>query len=317
MAWTRKNYGKRPPSSVTWETWIACSIPSTTMSGCNSATNMDYKAESMWSPRRGHAAVARKSGETIFVLGGRAREHVRLPEQRSVGGILGMPVENDPFNSAWREASVLKNDVWLSNDEGVTWTMANAGCHDPQEELILAGQPYVDTKVPQNVKVTQYEDGRVYHGTAAASCETDADCYPQLAPSPGRCKQLGDAKTCVCNMWSPREHHSAAIMGNYIYVTGGFASVRRRNCGDYSCGDVDAGSYRQYMNDVWRSTTSGRTWESRTQEAFGEDGGRGAHVTLEMNGKLWTMFGQGGKTDTAKVRINAAFVHERLLFAGT
>jgi len=52
----------------------------------------------MWSPRRHHAAVVfhmvdesdnNKKKPYIIVLGGRAREFVELPEERSVGGIIG------------------------------------------------------------------------------------------------------------------------------------------------------------------------------------------------------------------------------------
>jgi len=48
-------------------------------------------------------------------------------------------------------------------------------------------------------------------------------------------------------MWSPREQHAVAVYGEYIYVSGGYASRlydQFSNCGPYACGDTDASAYR-------------------------------------------------------------------------
>ena len=55
-----------------------------------------------------------------------------------------------------------------------------------------------------------------------------------------------------------------------MYLLGGFASTHQSYCDGMSCGDVDAGGYRAYMNDVWYSKLenagdqAGSTWEVLT-----------------------------------------------------
>ena len=53
--------------------------------------------------------------------------------------------------------------------------------------------------------------------------------------------------TGECGMWSPREQHAVAVHGEYMYVSGGYASQLyslNSNCGPYACGDSDAGANR-------------------------------------------------------------------------
>jgi len=78
-----------------------------------------------------------------------------------------------------------------------------------------------------------------------------------------------------------------------LYVAGGFASVRQRNCGDFACGDIDAGSYRKYMNDLWLSKDGGASWEVVTLGAPWR--GRGGHSLVHFLGSLWLFNGQGGE----------------------
>lgn len=207
----------------------------------------------MWSPRRNHRAVT--VGDRVFVLGGRAREIADIPRERTVGSLLYSPrVENDPFYSTRREPSVLKNDVWASDDEGSTWFLVNPGCHCPQEEDVLAGNE---------------ADGR--YGTSDNQCDQDSDCYGS-----GECVDIAGNgySTCVCPMWSPRELHAAAVHDDVIYVVGGFVSIRKSNCGMYACGDVDAGAYMGFKSDVWYSS-DGKTWRAATLDAGWP--GRGDH----------------------------------------
>jgi hypothetical protein len=99
-------------------------------------------------------------------------------------------------------------------------------------------------------------------------------------------------------MWSPREHHAAVAHSwddddTYtLYVMGGFASKRQRNCGNYACGDVDAASYREYMNDIWRSDDSGVTWSVVTLNASWAP--RGGHTAISFLGSIYLFNGQGG-----------------------
>lgn len=210
-------------------------------------------------------------GDRIFVLGGRAREISDMSRDRTVGGILSPRVETGPFYSTWREPSLLKNDVWASDDEGITWLLVNPGCHAPQAEDVLAG----------NADAGKY-------GISSNECSTDSDCY-----GVGLCEDVGGTgyTTCVCPMWSPRELHAAAVHEGNIYVVGGFVSIRKSNCGDYACGDVDAGAHRGYKSDVWYSS-DGVTWNAATLEA--DWPGRGDHGIFVYSN---TMYVVGGAAD--------------------
>lgn len=44
-------------------------------------------------------------------------------------------------------------------------------------------------------------------------------------------------------MWSPREQHAVAVLGNYLYVSGGFSTISTLMCGPFNCG----GGYRDYL----------------------------------------------------------------------
>ncbi|CAM9616448.1 unnamed protein product, partial [Laminaria digitata] len=228
-----------------------------------------YTSENMWSPRRNHRAVT--LNERIIVLGGRAREISDMSRDRTVGGILSPRIETGPFYSTWREPSFLKNDVWASDDEGSTWTLINPGCHAPQAEDVLAG----------NADVGKY-------GISSNECSTDSDCY-----GVGLCEDVGGTgyTTCVCPMWSPRELHAATVHEGKMYVVGGFVSVRKSNCGDFACGDVDAGAHRGYKSDVWYSS-DGVTWDAATLKA--DWPGRGDHGVFVYSD---TMYVVGGAAD--------------------
>lgn len=230
-----------------------------------------YISDNMWSPRRNHRSVT--IDNRIFVLGGRAREIVDIPRERTVGGILFPRTETDPFYSTWREPSVLKNDVWASDDEGATWFLVTPGCHAPQEEDVLAGNQ---------------DQGK--HGAFENECSVDSDCY-----GVGECLDLaGDTShmTCVCPMWSPRELHAVAAHNGFIFVVGGFVSLRGSNCGDYACGDVDAGAYRGYKSDVWYSS-DGEAWNVATLAANWP--GRGDHGLFVHDDIIYVV---GGATDS-------------------
>jgi hypothetical protein len=136
---------------------------------------------------------------------------------------------HDQMFTHQREVSTLKSDVWRSVD-GETWELMTPGCKAPQSNLIAGG----------NKAENRY-------GTLANTCANSASrCY-STAES---CVQIEGHYTCVCDMWSPREQHQVAAYGEYMYLVGGFASrlfSEMSNCGAFACGDVNAGSYRFYM----------------------------------------------------------------------
>ena len=163
----------------------------------------------MWSPRRHHASVLFNG--YIYVMGGRARELVEYSENRTIGGIIG-PRVNDvdsgvaaemQYLTTQREASIPKSDVWKSVD-GIHWSLVTPGCKAPQSLLVPQGNA---------------RDGKF--GKAVFACQSDADCYGAESCDLG---QL----TCVCSMWTSREQHALAVHGDYMYLTGGYASYLPR-----------------------------------------------------------------------------------------
>ena len=236
-----------------------------------------------FSPRRHHAGVFFKG--YLYVMGGRAREFVQLSEDRSIGGIMGPIVQDAPrvgLNvdqkmTTQREAIVVKSDVWRSLD-GVSWELVTPGCKAPQASLLAAGNK---------------NQGK--SGLQSMACTKRSDCYSIAEDC-----VLG---TCQCLYWSPREQHSVAVHGNFMYLSGGYATrlySRKSNCGPYACGDIDASSYRNYMADLWRSP-NGEIWELVSDGKFP---GRGGHkmitVSLGGNNYLWIIGGRGGSNEGDK-----------------
>ena len=86
-----------------------------------------WKKDNMWSPRRGLGAAV--ANGKVFVVGGQAREYARIDDSRLFGGLAGQNrIETVKDHSTIREDLVLKNDIWSSGDEGVTWQLVNPGC---------------------------------------------------------------------------------------------------------------------------------------------------------------------------------------------
>lgn len=248
-----------------------------------------------FSPRRFHQ-LAEHDGN-LFVIGGRAREHKRLSNERTVGltSPKQMQLKGRRGSSTWREPAVLKNDVWLSGDGGANWRLVFPGCHVNEEEPGLM------------LKVT--EDGNQYVGDKSNKCETDLDCYS----TDEECSV--NSKICVCKIWSPREQHRVAVHNGFMFLIGGFASTHRSYCKGDACGDTDAGGYRQYLSDVWywdlnQWAVDGKaSWETQSVGAeFADRGGHSLSV-MEMlprdgNGvqsrgvfALWVIGGKTGSVD--------------------
>ncbi|CAM9247287.1 unnamed protein product, partial [Ectocarpus fasciculatus] len=271
--WEKKQKGLLPPIGVTYDEWISCQpavIANKVDPSVCSLAEWQYPVQ--WSPRRFHAGVF--FNDYIWVFGGRAREAIEMPEDRTVGGIFNPRVADierradgknfEQIFTNQRETSVYKSDVWKSRD-GVTWELVTPGCKAPQQNLVAAGNP---------------TEGK--HGKKADACVTDEDCYKPAE----QCVEIENGFfTCVCKMWSPREQHQAAVYKNNMYVVGGYASrlfSERSNCGEFACGDVDASSYRYYMQDVWRST-DGENWFAVTLGTSDGFPGRGGHQMLLLN----------------------------------
>jgi len=297
MEWERINGGAYPPQGMTYEDWILCEpfFSGSKYAARQAARGCDtFERNVQWSPRRHHASVFFDGH--LWIFGGRAREFVELAESRSVGGILtprikdveGLLADPQP-HSTQREAIVVKNDVWKSED-GRTWVLVTPGCHANQKELIAQGNV-------RDGKFGSY-DKQCTPGNAAGS--DNPACY-----GAEECDE--EKSTCVCSMWSPREQHQVVAHGDSMYLSGGYASTLfslRSNCGPYACGDTDASSNRYFLNDIWEST-NGQVWTLLTATA--QFAGRGGHAMFVMSFRgftgsteqdyLWIMGGRGGDND--------------------
>ena len=89
----------------------------------------------------------------------------------------------------------------------------------------------------------------------------------------------------VTDHFSPREDHTAVVMGGDIYVIGGTL----RNSGGTGASPITA----VHSDEVWRSSDGGLTWD---QAATGiRFTPRGSHGSVVLNGVLYVIAGAGGE----------------------
>ena len=315
LHWDQVEAGRNPPPGITHDQWISCILLKSAngnkkyeelVSQAGYDCNQDNFVNSrQWAPRRHHGLIQFKETafspndaacsvqNWIFVLGGRAREFVDLPENKSIGGILGgisgvrikniynsqadlgitAPEYEKASERTARETIIVKSDVWKSPN-GYEWELVTPGCRSNQEDLIAnAGK----------------NGGR---GRADLKCTDTNDCYGN--------EDCID-ETCTCVMWSPREQHTVGSFKGYMYVVGGYASRLyndRSACGNFACGDVDASGYRHYLSDVWQSV-NGKAWFQVKPDGLSGLPGRGGHAMILAPDRtfvnyLWIFGGRGG-----------------------
>ncbi len=323
MTWHQSNPGYIAPLTwpsgpqkgkvLTYDDWLICQdyfngTRSTTLScddpepicyenltfpGCH--VESTFKRNNMWSPRRGHATVV--ANDVIYVIGGRAREHVPDHDTRLVGGSMHQIAINE--DSTFREKAILKNDIWMSPDDGKTWKLISPGCKDQQEDILMKTEFWLGNKS----SIT---------GSSGAECTTSDDCYGGAI-----CKIIHESQkaVCVCPMFGVREHHSVVVQHrhikrddnttfsqDYMYLIGGFTTVRQNFCSDHSCGSQT--SYKIALDDVWVSS-DGYSW-LQLKPALGRKGfrPRGSHTSLLLHDNPFTqstskdrLFIFGGETN--------------------
>jgi len=340
MKWYESNAGKSPPATwpsgpnrgnpMTYDDWITCqeffrdTLPDPnicdspkqscyddiTSQGCRAEAV--WKKDNMWSPRRGHGAIV--AGGKLYVIGGKAREYTRIDDRRLVGGVSGNKIETISNYPTIREEAILKNDIWISDDGlGENWRLLTPGCKDPQQDVLIQTEVWSrDRDDPSNPK---------YVGSFGSQCTKTTDCYGQAT-----CQAMegSSKKVCVCPMFSVREHHSVSVQHSYykdekgltfsedyIYVVGGFTTVRQSFCSNRSCGSMN--SYRLAMDDAWVSN-DGATWV-QFKAAFSSRNsfrGRGAHASLLIHAKyfddnvnkrdkLWIFGGETSSPEKSKI----------------
>lgn len=324
MRWQQSSSGKIAPSKwpngsdLTHMEWINCQdvfqakmgnsdqcskepydACQSDLGATNCASKVGWKADNMWSPRRGHGAVVVKN--KVYVIGGRAEESVNMGQSSSLGGILA---ENRKHFKTGHYEVLLKNDVWVSEDDfGEEWRLLNPGCNQHQNDILT------NSEIWQNI-----DKSKSNVGTSRASCETSQDCFGSSI-----CQRIHqDAElVCVCPMFSPREHHTVVVQHrftttpksyreDYIYVVGGFTNVRNQFCGDRVCDHL--GGYRQALSDAWVSI-DGISWVqlSPAQPSSGMSP-RGGHASILVHDDsfgrdiLWVFGGENRVENSTRVQ---------------
>jgi len=313
MTWEQTNPGHNPPvtwpvgpkigTTITFEEWIQCQDYFTVQSNSKLSelcSDPRVKNESMFSPRRGHGAVV--AHNVLYVIGGRAQEFVAASNIELIGGVIDRNIQTIRDHWSVREDVLLKNDVWLSEDGlGHRWTLLSPGCNDPQLDVFL------------HTEVTTKHNKHLVAGSLGAKCVENSDCYGEAL-----CHLLEGTtdKVCICPMFGPREHHSVSVQHryfkykdgksfseDYIYIVGGFTSVRNSFCSYHSCGSST--SYRLALEDAWVSN-NGRNWiqmkPAISKPSNTKYQGRGAHASLlihsnpfandQIADKLWIFGGE-------------------------
>ena len=116
LEWAVVDHGKIPDVGETYERFIECQqyYPGHLAKSRTCSDEIPLRKNGWFSPRRMHQVAIYRN--KLFVVGGRAREHARLADERAVGGIIGARQMQDADGySSWHETSVLKNDVWVSH----------------------------------------------------------------------------------------------------------------------------------------------------------------------------------------------------------
>lgn len=236
---------ERAGEDLTYFEWIQCqdyfNDIRTKLIDCEEETWIEFKRKNMWTPRRGHA-VASING-SLIVIGGRSRENEFIDHYDLKGDFS----TNHSSGNSKHVISTLTNDIWISFDgSGEVWELVTVGCQDHQEDMILHSEKWYQGNPKREVLGTK-------------SCTSSADCFGDAI-----CKTIGSSlgKTCVCPMFSMREHHSVSVQHrtftrhdgslyseDYIYVVGGSTSIRKSFCSNHSCGSY--GTYKQSLSDIW------------------------------------------------------------------
>ena len=125
-------------------------MPRQTWFGKKGEVEIDGMYRGWFSPRRFHQLAEHKGN--LFLIGGRAREHKRPANDRTVGltSPKRMQIGAGPGTRRGASRAVLKNDVWLSGDGGANWRLIEPGCQNARPAGVV-----VDGRRRQNLRERQ------------------------------------------------------------------------------------------------------------------------------------------------------------------
>ena len=137
----------------------------------------------------------------------------------------------------------LANDVWMSKDEGKTWEEIKNHSSSPTETFTKR-QKFGTVVIGKDIYIIGgYSDSGVHLNDVRKSSD-EGQTWVEIVKNAE---------------FPPRYGHRALVLGNSIYVIGGFDG-------------------RTYYKDVWESTDFGKTWEELDNIPFRPRQGFGAVV---------------------------------------
>jgi hypothetical protein len=225
---------------------------------------LELNGDAPWAARAGLQAVYHNN--TLFLLGGRT--------------------PNPPSDPIIPGDSRIWNDVWISEDLGVTWTELLA--HDETDSLHWPARAYF-----QAVQMGEY----IYVlGGQNFKSEPNPDCPPPFnncSPFISTSDFFNDVWRSQDGLqwemmtdsagWSGRAGFSCVVYNNEIYVMGGSIND--------DAAIVGGPPARIYLNDVWKSA-DGANWELLTAEAPWEK--RAGGIALAKDEYIYLLGGEEG-----------------------
>ena len=230
-----------------------------------------------WGGRAGLRVV--EHDDALWLLGG------RTPRDSTIPG------DSDIFA-----------DVWRSDDNGTSWTLATEGApsaeHWPArayfQAVVLDGEIFViggqDFGLEENPFCELLEQG--LKPPPFIEYDPDAPC-PEFLPTSNFFNDVWASADGIAweprildAPWAGRAGLSAVVLDDSIYVLGGSQN-------DDSSIIGASGPQRIYFNDVWRSP-DGAEWEQMTDAAPWEP--RAGSSVVAFEGALWLFGGEDGFT---------------------
>lgn len=229
--------------------------------------------EAPWEPRAGLRVV--ELDDRLYLLGGRTPNQSTTPGDSTIWG-----------------------DVWVSDDDGRTWTELLAEAPWPSrayfQAVVADGMIYViggqDFGLQPNPFCDLLEQG--LEPPPGLGIDPDAPC-PEFLPTSNFFNDVWSSADGVTweqrtadAPWAGRAGLSAAVLGDELYVMAGSQN-------DDSSIIGAGGPERIYYNDVWRST-NGAEWELATDAAPWEP--RAGAATVVRDARLYLFGGEDGFT---------------------
>jgi len=229
----------------------------------------------IWSPRQGHTSVALPDG-SIVIMGGnsaglnnnvwRSTDNGATWTEQTAGAewsarhahtTVALPDGSIVLMGGSDNSDSLKNDVWLSTNNGTTWTSQTASAE------WSARSTHSSVVMPDGsiILMGGYDSGGSKNDVWLST--NNGTTWTNITPSGG-------------NLWPARNRHTSVVMPDgSIILMGGYGTNR--------------------LNDAWRSTDNGTTWTNITPSGGNLWPARNRHTSVALpDGSIILMGGSDG-----------------------